>query len=138
MDSFRALGLKVPYVGDGPYYAVHDGIRMLAPLGCLGSRNSRRLMNCVPPALANKTVWAGVPGTPSSPKHEIDLCKSGLYILGMDSHFVGLRIECDGSLFLTRTHRPCDNRLMSQTELTAMPWESKYSRYPSLTALPSA
>ena len=42
----------------------------------------------------------------------------------MDSHFVGLRIECDGSLFLTRTHRPCDNRLMSQTELTAMPWEA--------------
>ena len=42
----------------------------------------------------------------------------------MDIHFVGLRVECDGSLFFTRTHRPCDNRLISKTELTAMPWEA--------------
>ena len=35
VDSFRAMGLKVPYIGDGPYYAVRDGMAMLLPLGYL-------------------------------------------------------------------------------------------------------
>ena len=123
MDSFRALGLKVPYVGDGPYYAVHDGIRMLAPLGCLGSCNNRRLRTACLQHLPTR-LYGQCARYTIQPKHEIDLCKSGRYILGMDSHFVGLRIECDGSLFLTRTRRPCDNKLMSETELTAMLWET--------------
>ena len=52
------------------------------------------------------------------------MSKAGRYILGMNSHFVGLRIERDGSLFLTSTHRPCDNILISKDELGAMPWEA--------------
>lgn len=36
VDSFRAIGLKVPYSQDGPFWAVQDGNGMLEPLGCLG------------------------------------------------------------------------------------------------------
>ena len=36
MDAFRSIGLKVPYTGDGPFWAVEDGQKMLTPLKCLG------------------------------------------------------------------------------------------------------
>ena len=31
------MGLDVAYEGDGPFYAIQDGQRMLAPLGFLDS-----------------------------------------------------------------------------------------------------
>ena len=40
VDAIRALGIKVPYDRNGPFWAVHDGSSMLAPLtsrrqGCI-------------------------------------------------------------------------------------------------------
>lgn len=35
VDSFRALGVKVPYNKSGPFWAVRDGQKMLEPLGHL-------------------------------------------------------------------------------------------------------
>ena len=36
VDAFRALGIKVPYKQDGPFWAIQDGAAMLEPFGCLG------------------------------------------------------------------------------------------------------
>ena len=32
VDALRALGFKVPYSQDGPFYVLKDGRKMLAPL----------------------------------------------------------------------------------------------------------
>ena len=36
IDAMRALGVKVSYPGDGPFWALKDGNHFLAPHGCLG------------------------------------------------------------------------------------------------------
>ena len=36
VDAFRSIGIKVPYTGPGPFWAVSDGAKMLEPLGQLG------------------------------------------------------------------------------------------------------
>ena len=36
MDSLRALGFKVPYLGNGPFWAMRDGNAMLKPFQHLG------------------------------------------------------------------------------------------------------
>ena len=35
IDSLRGLGYKIPYCGDGPFWAKPDGDRFLAPYGLL-------------------------------------------------------------------------------------------------------
>ena len=41
MDSFRSVGIKVPYSGNGPFWALKDGRKMLAPFGRLGQKSLR-------------------------------------------------------------------------------------------------
>lgn len=36
VDSLRALGFKVPYLGHGPFWAMQDGNAMLKPFQHLG------------------------------------------------------------------------------------------------------
>lgn len=36
MDSFRSVGVKVPYSSDGPFWALADGRKMLVPFGSHG------------------------------------------------------------------------------------------------------
>lgn len=36
MDSFRSVGVKVPYSSDGPFWALADGRKMLLPFGLRG------------------------------------------------------------------------------------------------------
>lgn len=40
MDSFRSVGVKVPYSSDGPFWVLADGRKMLAPFGSLGSASN--------------------------------------------------------------------------------------------------
>ena len=35
IDSLRAMGLKVPYESDGPFWVLRDGNKLVAPLGHL-------------------------------------------------------------------------------------------------------
>lgn len=35
VDAFRSVGVKVPYVEDGPFWVLADGAQMLAPFGPL-------------------------------------------------------------------------------------------------------
>ena len=35
VDALRAHGFKVPYTGDGPFWAIADGNRFLQPWQCL-------------------------------------------------------------------------------------------------------
>lgn len=37
VDSFRSVGVKVPYSSDGPFFALADGRNMLLPFGLRGS-----------------------------------------------------------------------------------------------------
>ena len=37
VDSFRAMGLKVPYSGNGPFFVLEGGRAMIASLGHLGT-----------------------------------------------------------------------------------------------------
>ena len=44
VDALRALGFKVPYSQDGPFYVLKDGRKMLAPLEQLVNNLRRTLM----------------------------------------------------------------------------------------------
>lgn len=39
VDALRSLGVPVPYVCDGPFWALRDGNRMLSGFGRLSSSN---------------------------------------------------------------------------------------------------
>lgn len=38
VDALRSLGVRIPYVCDGPFWALRDGNRMLSGFGHLGSK----------------------------------------------------------------------------------------------------
>lgn len=67
VDAFRNLGVPVPYGGDGPFWALKDGLRMLCPFG-LSLRH-------VPP-----TDWL----------------EPGRYVVNTGGHFEALRVGRGG------------------------------------------
>ena len=44
VDSIRALGIKVPYVSDGPFWAIADGNDMLRPHRTFPNKASKRMI----------------------------------------------------------------------------------------------
>ena len=86
VDALRAHRYKVPYTGNGPFWAVADGSEMLKPL--------------------HKTIR---PGSCS------DLSAEGEYVLGYQRHFVALRRRYDTlEINLTnRSHQWCKCELSS-------------------------
>ena len=82
IDAFRAHRIKVPYERSGPFYAVHDGQRLLAPF-------SQSITRC---------AWQ-------------DLSARGQFVVGYENHFVAVR-RTDNGLevnFTNKSHlwHPC-------------------------------
>lgn len=67
VDAFRRLGIKVPYCGDGPFWALEDGRSMLEPFG--------------------KTIEAVGCNY---------LLRGGRYVIYKDYHFRALLTTCEG------------------------------------------
>ncbi|CAE7249021.1 unnamed protein product [Symbiodinium sp. CCMP2592] len=100
-DSFRAMGLKVAFSGHGPFFALRDGNRMLAPL-----HSPRHTIRRIP-ELDNEL-------------------NPGRYVLYAQNHFCGLRVFDDGSCHMTTSHRTQDNLCIDVADVNLELWEAVF------------
>ena len=117
VDSFRAVGVKVPYRSHGPFWALKDGKEMLKPMGHLDSIK------------LSPTVWENFllqlhSQTLEPPRYDIEPCSGhlspGKYVLHKDSHFCGFRIFTDGSCQMHTTHRSHEGKIMPYVKFASL------------------